>query len=329
MPWPLLAAAPMMPAIWVPCQELSCVPAASTQSWKSPPRAVVLGRGDPVARVAGIGIAAVAVVGDGRVGRPCRSRAAAWPARSRWSAQHAGVEHRDHHAGAAGGAIPGGFGIDRRERTSPAGARRYHWPTSGPRPLAGPLAYSGSVGTSKARRRWSTTACNHLRVGRQAARQRGCVDALGHAPPATRSLMVTPVLSGTPARAASRSARRCATAATSAGDWRTDMRLLAQQRRIGLERDDHPRRRRGLGLTRQCQQRSAARPAQRPTRNRLSRARSSACAAGARRSTATCRAQRGSPGSWRRALGGERRRRFGGASNHFAITRTISSTLFE
>ncbi len=108
------------------------------------------------------------------------------------------------------------------DRRSPAGARRYHWPTSGPRPETGPRAYSGSVGTCNARRRWSTTACS---TSGSAASRRASVAASMPCAMTTwaRSLMVTPVSSGTPARAASRSARRCATAATALADWRTDI----------------------------------------------------------------------------------------------------------
>ena len=79
MPTPLLVVAPIRPAVWVPCQLL--LPMA--QSAAREHRIRLIGRGDAVARIGGVAVAAIAVVGRvkswsprrRRRGSPCRSRA--------------------------------------------------------------------------------------------------------------------------------------------------------------------------------------------------------------------------------------------------------------
>ena len=76
------------------------------------------GAADPVTRVAGVVVAAVAVVGDHAVGDEVVTRqqrtAVGDAAEVGVLEAHAGVEHGHHDAGVARGACPGGFDVDRR-----------------------------------------------------------------------------------------------------------------------------------------------------------------------------------------------------------------------
>ena len=115
MPMPSLAVAPTMLATRVPCQELSATP--------QPPKIAggVLGDRDPVAGVGGVAVFAVAVVGRleaavgvGGHGIDARQHSRAQAGKVEMAAKHAAVEHRDDDRGAAGDAVPGSRGIDRR-----------------------------------------------------------------------------------------------------------------------------------------------------------------------------------------------------------------------
>ena len=125
MPTPLFVVAPIRPSVCVPCHE-----ELETSQFGSKDRiARLLGRGDPVARIARVGVPAVAVVrrrevaaadaaGIGIVGRDhvvagdhVGEQIGVVEAQPR-------VEHGDDDAGAAAAAghVPGLLGIDRRRR---------------------------------------------------------------------------------------------------------------------------------------------------------------------------------------------------------------------
>ena len=186
MPAPLLVIAPRMPATRVPCQELLAHRAAGEQCGLG-----VRGR-YPVARVGGIRIAAVTVVGGQevalRVGADHvvagQQAVGGGVAQVRMVEAHAGIELGDHDAVAAGGQVPGVHRIDRRRlrrsagttgrrtadhrapparsgagrarRTPPAGPRAGA-PASAPRRLGSPAAARAAAACRRRCGAWSST----------------------------------------------------------------------------------------------------------------------------------------------------------------------------
>ncbi len=214
--------------------------------------------------------------------------------------EHAGVEHRDDHAD--------GWPVTRSQAASAliaeapvaVGARRYHWPASGPRPDAGPRREQRVVGHTQRAPALVDHRRVHLGVGGQAAAPASVRVTPLAITTCERSLIAAPARSATPARAARRSARRCTVAAAALADWRTDSGLFTQQRRVVLQRDDDTRV--GSGFAHRVGRaagRGECRRGKQPTARR-----------GARSSSQRA-AQRGS------------------GAHQRAITRTMSSTLFE
>jgi hypothetical protein len=139
-------------------RDLGAVPAAvgRTTSEEGTPGVGVLGGGDPVAGVARVGVAAVAVVGGVAVvdqvlpGQHAAGQVGV-------VGQHAGVEHGDHQRRTARHAVPGALRVGGRQQQ---GIGRTQVPLTdvGPAPLAGPALNSGSFGTATVCRRRSGTA---------------------------------------------------------------------------------------------------------------------------------------------------------------------------
>ena len=116
MPAPLLVMAPRMPATRVPCQELLALVALGEQ------RVLHVRRRHPVARVGGIRVAPVTVVGGEKIALRIRAdhvvagqqAVGGGTAQVRVVKAHAGIELGDHDAVAAGRQVPGFHGVDRR-----------------------------------------------------------------------------------------------------------------------------------------------------------------------------------------------------------------------
>ena len=116
MPTPLLVMAPRMPATRVPCQELLALSQLGEQ------RVLHVRRRHPVARVGGVRVAPVTVVGGEEIALRIRAdhvvagqqAVGGGTAQVRMVEAHPGIELGDHDAVAAGGQVPGFHGIDRR-----------------------------------------------------------------------------------------------------------------------------------------------------------------------------------------------------------------------
>ncbi len=79
---------------------------------------------DPIARIRGVRVSPVAVVGSGRVRDEVVARqqtsAEMRALEIRMVEQHTGIEHRDHDAFVAGSRVPGCVGVNRARRVDAA-----------------------------------------------------------------------------------------------------------------------------------------------------------------------------------------------------------------
>ena len=191
----------------------------------------------PVARVAGVGVAAVAVVRDRRVAD--HVVASQQLARQVGVIEtHPGVEHGDDHAGAAHGGVPGRHGVDRR---SDFAGRRAQVPLADCGSAgAGNRREARVVGHRQAARAAVGLGVLDIGIARQPRGQRACVDALGlhHLHPLAQGrarLQAQAQPRAEHGGALVERARRRSLAASGAKGLRT------QQRRRGLELHDHAR----------------------------------------------------------------------------------------
>ena len=234
---PLLVSAPTRPLVCVPCHELSS--ACGVASGERPGSLLDFGQRQPVARIRRVGVAPVAVIGDRHVadqvvagqqiaaGRRALEIGVVEP--------HAGVDHGDDDAGAAGAPVPCRFDIDRRLHGARRGAQI-------------PLSDGGPAGSSD--NGWTCEVQGIVRHGgvvaatvghgildvalggealRQIFRRDSAAEhhlrALGHA--GARAQRDTQTLAERCGAVGLLLDRRC--------------QVLAQQRRIGLVLDDHAR----------------------------------------------------------------------------------------
>ena len=219
--------------------RLRAVPRARTDGVRAVGRvAVDVGLGHPVAGVRGVGVAAVAVVGDRRVVDHVVSGQQVAAVRDalevRMLEAHAGIEHRDDDRRVAGGDAPRRLDVDRRDDRA---ARRAQVPLASHRPAA-PVHHRRALQVVRivGRGRAMAPLVGHrvfdIALPCQRSRQRGRADAAGQHDLAALAEA---------GAAAQREADALAERLGAFGVARIRRQgVLAQQRRVGLELDDDP-----------------------------------------------------------------------------------------